>query len=75
MTNGGKFSNATPTPTQDTACGMLDINFADYNIAMVRFDFPAAGESGNFGMNRVLDGKDLILNHKSLFPNTKKQVC
>jgi hypothetical protein len=55
MTTGGQFNSATPTPTQDTNYGTLDIDFTDCNNAMVTFDFPSAGEAGNFSMNRVLD--------------------
>ncbi len=54
-TTGGLFNSTTPTPTQDTGYGTMDIDFTDCNNATVTYNIPAATQSGTFNMTRVLD--------------------
>ena len=55
LTTGGKFNASDPLPTQDTNYGTINIEFSHCNLAWVEFDFPSAGESGLFTMQRVVD--------------------
>jgi hypothetical protein len=54
MTTGGSFNSSEPVPVQDTNYGTLDIDFSGCNSADVNFNFPTAGETGSFTVNRVL---------------------
>ena len=41
-TTGGSFNSATPSPTQDTDYGTLDIDFTDCNNATVTYNIPGS---------------------------------
>lgn len=54
LTSGGIFNGSDPLPSQDTNYGTMDLHFSDCNNATVTFNFPSAGESGEFAISRVL---------------------
>jgi len=60
LTTGGKFNTSNPLPTQDTTYGTITIEFVHCNLAIVEFDFPAAGESGSFTMKRAVDDNVIL---------------
>jgi hypothetical protein len=55
LTSGGKFNSQDPLPTQDTGYGTMTIEFSNCSQGSVAYDFPAAGESGSFNIQRVLE--------------------
>ncbi len=55
LTSGGTFNSSEPLPTQVTDYGTIILEFEDCENANVEFDFPAAGESGQFDVHRVLE--------------------
>lgn len=55
LTSGGGFNASTPTPVQDTDYGTINLIFKDCAEALVEFDFPAASESGQFPIHRVVE--------------------
>ena len=55
LTSGGIFNGSDPLPTQDTEYGTINLDFANCREASVEFDFPSAGESGEFMIKRVLE--------------------
>jgi hypothetical protein len=54
LTSGGLFNSTEPLPIQTPEYGTINLDFKDCNEAMVEFDFPSVGESGEFTINRVL---------------------
>jgi cyclophilin family peptidyl-prolyl cis-trans isomerase len=54
LTTGGVFNASDPLPVQDTEYGSIILEFEDCSLAHVDFDFPSAGESGNFDITRTL---------------------
>ena len=54
LTTGGEFNTSDPLPAQDTNYGTIIIEFSHCNLASVDFDFPAAGESGFFTVQRAV---------------------
>lgn len=54
LTSGGQFNTSDPIATQDSSYGTIALEFSDCNMASVDFDFPSAGESGSFTMQRVV---------------------
>jgi hypothetical protein len=54
LTSGGIFNAPMPEPSQDPNYGTITLKFNGCNDATVNFDFPTAGESGLFGIQRVL---------------------
>ena len=55
LTSGGLFNSSEPLPVQDTQYGNIILEFSDCAEATVSFDFPSAGELGEFTINRVLE--------------------
>lgn len=55
LTAGGGFNTSTPTPVQDTNYGTINLTFNDCREVLVEFSFPAAAESGQFVMRRVVE--------------------
>ena len=55
LTTGGVFNQSDPLPVQDTGYGNIVVEFTGCNHANISFDFPAAGESGQFEAQRVLE--------------------
>ncbi len=55
MTSGGSFNASSPLPVQDTNYGTMDIEFTNCRTGIVKFDFPTAGQSGEFAIQRVLE--------------------
>jgi len=55
LTTGGLFNSSDPLPVQDTNYGTINIEFSNCNLASVEFNFPTAGESGIFTMQRVVE--------------------
>jgi hypothetical protein len=53
LTTGGLFNTSNPTPTQQTSYGTISLEFSDCNLALVDFDFAAAGQTGSFTMQRA----------------------
>ncbi len=66
LTTGGLFNSSDPLPTQDTDYGTITLAFEDCTKATVEFEFPAAGQSGQFDIHRVL--KDNIAFCEALQP-------
>jgi hypothetical protein len=54
LTTGGTFNNAETIASQDPNYGFINLDFANCEEAMVSFDFPTAGQTGEFIINRVL---------------------
>lgn len=54
LTTGGRFNSSEPVPVQDTDYGSINLEFSSCEAATVTFDFPAAGQSGSFGIHRVV---------------------
>ena len=55
LTSGGSFNSSDSVPTQDTDYGTITLEFENCNNAKVDFEFPKAGESGQFNIHRVLE--------------------
>ncbi len=55
LTTGGSFNSSNPVPTQDTEYGSIDIEFTDCRTGIVKFEFPAAGQSGEFAFQRAVE--------------------
>ncbi len=55
LTSGGLFNSSEPLPNQDTHYGTINLDFKNCNQAVVDFDFPSVGESGQFTINRALE--------------------
>jgi len=55
LTTGGKFNSSVPLPEQDTEYGTINVEFINCENGSVEFDFPSAGESGSFNIQRVVD--------------------
>jgi hypothetical protein len=55
LTSGGSFNASEPLPEQDTGYGTINLEFTDCNHANLEFNFPSAGESGSFSIQRTLD--------------------
>jgi hypothetical protein len=55
LSSGGQFNAAQPIATQDTDYGTIKLEFTDCENGSVDFDFPAAGQSGSFNIQRVFD--------------------
>jgi hypothetical protein len=55
LTTGGRFNSNAGNPQQDTTYGTIEIDFASCAAASVAYDFPTAGQSGDFDVNRVLN--------------------
>ena len=55
LTTGGKFNSSVPLPEQDTEYGTINVEFINCENGIVEFDFPSAGESGSFNIQRVVD--------------------
>ncbi len=55
LTTGGLFNSSDPLPVQDTNYGSIIVEFTGCNHANISFDFPTAGESGQFEAQRVLE--------------------
>ena len=55
LTTGGTFNSNAGMPVQDTNYGTINLDFASCEEATVTFNFPSAGESGEFVVNRVLN--------------------
>jgi hypothetical protein len=55
LTTGGAFNTSTPLPVQDTDYGDIVLEFSDCRNGHVHFDFPKAGLSGEFDIQRTLD--------------------
>jgi hypothetical protein len=60
LTSGGQFHSAVPEPTQNTNYGTITLEFTGCNAGHVTFNFPSAGESGEFAIHRALDGNEEI---------------
>ncbi len=54
LTSGGIFNASVPLPSQDTNYGTINLDFNNCNEATAEFDFPSAGESGQFTITRAL---------------------
>jgi cyclophilin family peptidyl-prolyl cis-trans isomerase len=55
LTSGGVFNGPLPEPVQTPGYGTVILEFSDCRAANVSYDFPAAGESGEFTIQRVLE--------------------
>ncbi len=55
LTTGGAFNSSDPLPTQDTEYGTINVEFTNCENGLVEFDFPSAGESGSFNIQRVVN--------------------
>lgn len=55
LTTGGAFNASVPIPSQTPNYGTITLEFADCKLAKVTFNFPSAGESGEFNIQRVLE--------------------
>jgi hypothetical protein len=69
LTTGGIFNSNAGTPVQDTNYGTIDLEFASCEQATVTFNFPAAGESGEFVVNRVLNSNVALCEALKPVPN------
>jgi cyclophilin family peptidyl-prolyl cis-trans isomerase len=58
LTSGGMFNSSNPLPVQDTEYGTITLEFENCTLANVIFDFPSAGESGQFDIRRVLEDNE-----------------
>jgi len=54
LTSGGRFNISDPIATQDSSYGTITLKFSDCNMASVDFDFPDAGKSDSFTMQRII---------------------
>jgi drug/metabolite transporter superfamily protein YnfA len=54
LTTGGVFNAADPLAVQDTDYGSISLEFRNCNEATVTYNFPSAGESGEFIIQRTL---------------------
>jgi choice-of-anchor B domain-containing protein len=55
LTSGGAFNSSDPLPVQETSYGTINLEFFNCNAALVEFDFPSAGQSGEFNIQRAVD--------------------
>jgi hypothetical protein len=55
LTTGGQFNSSNPLPVQDTDYGNITLEFSDCSNGSVSFNFPKAGQSGEFAITRTLD--------------------
>ena len=55
LTSGGLFNSPDSAPAQETNYGTLVLEFSDCTQGTVNFDFPAASQSGEFTIRRVLE--------------------
>ncbi len=55
LTSGGIFNAAEPLATQDTGYGTITIVFISCNEAILTYDFPSVGLSGEMTLTRVVD--------------------
>lgn len=55
LTSGGIFNASDPLPVQVPDYGTIILEFSDCTDASVSFDFPSAGESGQFGIHRAVE--------------------
>ena len=54
-TFGGRFNSSDPQAMQDTEYGTMILEFDSCSSGTVSYEFPAAGESGEFNIVRVLE--------------------
>jgi len=55
LTSGGLFNSNDPMPEQETDYGTIELEFDGCNAGHVTFDFPSAGQSGEFDITRTLE--------------------
>ena len=60
LTTGGVFNTSEPLPIQDTDYGTINVEFLNCNLASVDFDFPSAGQSGVFMIQRVVEDNIIL---------------
>jgi len=53
LTSGGVFNSSDPLPVQDTIYGSMILEFSDCSQGSVSYNFPTAGQAGEFTINRV----------------------
>ena len=54
LTSGGLFNSSDPVPQQDTNYGTITLDFSSCDEASLSFNFPSAGESGAFNIQRAV---------------------
>ncbi len=55
LTTGGVFNTSDPVPVQDTDYGTIKLEFSGCKAGKLTFDFPSAGESGEFNIQRAVE--------------------
>jgi len=60
LTSGGLFNSSQPVPQQDNSYGTITLDFSSCDEASVSFDFPSAGESGAFNIQRAVPGNSAL---------------
>jgi hypothetical protein len=55
LTSGGIFNGAIPEATQESAYGTITIEFISCNEAILTYNFPSVGLSGQMTLTRVLN--------------------
>ena len=54
LTSGGIFNGATPLAGQQTGYGIITVVFINCNEALLTYNFPSLGLSGEMTLKRVL---------------------
>ena len=55
LTTGGKFNTSEPLAEQNTDYGIIKLEFANCENGSVEYNFPAAGKSGSFTIQRIIN--------------------
>ncbi len=55
LTTGGKFNTSEPMAEQNTDYGIINLEFASCENGSVEYNFPTAGKSGSFTIQRIIN--------------------
>ncbi|MFC1777120.1 DUF3179 domain-containing protein [Pseudomonadota bacterium] len=55
LTTGGRFNSSEPMARQNTDYGIINLEFANCENGSVEYNFPAAGKSGSFSIQRIIN--------------------